>query len=66
MIDTRAKAWLNTQDLADRLRTTPGTIRYWRHIKAGPQGVKFGRRVLYDLAEVERWEAEQVERETAA
>jgi hypothetical protein len=53
------KIWLTTQELADRLRTVPGTIRYWRHAGFGPNGVRFGRRVLYDLAEVERWEDAQ-------
>jgi hypothetical protein len=54
--DTRAKVWLTTKDLAERMRTAPGTVRYWRFAGVGPHGVKIGRRVLYDLREVERWE----------
>lgn len=53
--------YLTTRELADRLRSNEGTIRYWRHVGYGPVGVKMGRRVVYPLAEVERFE-----RETAA
>lgn len=53
--------YMTTEELAERLRTVPSTVRYWRmHPGAGPLGVKIGRRVLYDIAEVERWEAEQL------
>lgn len=52
--------WLTTEDLAQRFRTSPSTCRYWRHTGYGPQGVSIGRRVLYDLTEVERWEAARV------
>lgn len=54
------RVWLTTEDIADRFRTSPGTVRYWKHMKYGPDGVRIGRRTLYDLAEVERWEAEQL------
>ena len=59
MTDTPTRIWLKTDEVAARFRTDPGTVRYWRHAKIGPRGVKIGRRVLYDLTEVERWEAEQ-------
>lgn len=54
------RVWLKTEDIAVRYQTSPGTVRYWRHIGYGPTGVRIGRRTLYDLAEVERWEAEQI------
>lgn len=54
------RIWLTTDDLGDRFRTSAGTVRYWRHIGYGPTGVRIGRRTLFDLAEVERWEAEQL------
>lgn len=54
------RIWLTTDDIAKRFRTTAGTCRYWRHIGYGPEGVRIGRRTLYDLAEVERWEAEKL------
>jgi len=46
---------LTTEEVADRLRTSPATVRYWRHAGIGPAGVRVGRRVLYDEAEVIRW-----------
>lgn len=54
------RIWLTTEDLAARFRTTASTVRYWNHIGYSPKAVKIGRRCLYDLAEVERWEAERV------
>jgi len=46
---------LTTEEVAARFRTSPATVRYWRHIGIGPIGVKAGRRVLYDEAECDRW-----------
>jgi hypothetical protein len=37
---------LTTDEVADRYRTTPETVRYWRHIGKGPRSFKVGRRVL--------------------
>lgn len=56
---------MTTEELAQHLRTVPSTCRYWRMQGKGPKGVKVGRRVLYDVAEVERWIAEQAEKATA-
>ncbi|MGH3327677.1 MAG: helix-turn-helix transcriptional regulator [Streptomycetales bacterium] len=50
--------YLTTAELAQRLRTSPETIRYWRHLGRGPQGFKPGRVVLYPLEDVEAWEVE--------
>lgn len=39
---------------------SPGTLRYWRSIGAGPASYKLGgRRVVYERAELDRWLAEQ-------
>lgn len=46
---------LTTEDVAVRFRTSPATVRYWRHIGIGPTGVRVGRRVLYTEAECDRW-----------
>jgi hypothetical protein len=51
--------YLTTHELALRLRTSPETIRYWRHIGRGPRSWKPGRRVLYAEADVLAWEQEQ-------
>ncbi len=48
--------WLTTADMAERFRTDPGTIRYWRHSGTGPPGTLFGKGVLYRLSDVEKWE----------
>lgn len=45
--------FLVTEEVAELLRTTPATVRYWRQTGYGPRGRKVGRRVLYDAAEVE-------------
>lgn len=50
--------FFTTDDIADRYRTSPGTVRYWRHIGYGPRGTKVGRRYLYPEAEVRRFDAE--------
>lgn len=46
---------LTTEEVAGLLRTPVATIRYWRHLGTGPQGIKMGRRVLYREADVRRW-----------
>lgn len=46
---------LTTAEVAEIYRTSPETVRYWRHISYGPQGRKVGRRVLYEASEVERF-----------
>lgn len=46
---------LTTEEVAERFRTSPATVRSWRHIGIGPAGVRVGRRVLYDKLDVDRW-----------
>lgn len=45
--------FVTTAEVADFYRTSPETVRYWRHIGYGPVGRKVGRRVLYERREVE-------------
>lgn len=47
--------YFTTDELAGMYRTSPSTVRYWRHTGYGPEGVKVGRRVLYAESEVKRW-----------
>jgi excisionase family DNA binding protein len=47
--------YLTTQEVADLLRTSPETVRFWRHVGKGPIGFKVGRRVLYAAEDVEAW-----------
>ena len=46
--DVNKVIYWTTQEVADRYRTSPETVRYWRHIGAGPRSIKVGRQVLYD------------------
>ncbi|MFC6286815.1 helix-turn-helix domain-containing protein [Nocardioides sp. GCM10027113] len=46
---------LTTEELAEWLRTSPETVRYWRHLGKGPRAFKVGRRVLYARADVEAY-----------
>ena len=48
--------YLTTGEVAERLRTSPSTIRYWRMIGYLPLGTAFGRRVLYDEDALAAWE----------
>lgn len=57
--------YLTTEELAAKLRTTPETVRYWRHVGKGPRSFKIGRRVLYAVTDVESFIAEARERTPA-
>ena len=64
--DNRTGHFLTTEEVAARYRTSPATIRWWRQTGTyGPKGIKVGRRVLYPEAEIERFERELAERESA-
>jgi excisionase family DNA binding protein len=45
--------YLTTAEVAELLRAPVETVRYWRHVGKGPASFKAGRRVLYELADVE-------------
>lgn len=44
-----------TAEVANQLRRSPETVRYWRHIGYGPPSFKVGRRVLYRTRDVDDW-----------
>lgn len=50
-----ARTLLTTAEVAARLRTSPSTIRYWRHVGEGPPSARLGRRVVYDEGALEQW-----------
>ncbi|MGO9292806.1 MAG: DNA-binding protein [Streptosporangiaceae bacterium] len=55
--------------MAEHYRTTLAVVRYWRKTGYGPKGVRFGARVLYPVAEIERVDRElarQLARDGAA
>ncbi len=47
--------YMTTTEVAELCRTSPETVRFWRHVGKGPQSFKVGRRVLYPTVEVQRW-----------
>jgi len=47
--------YLTTADVAQLCRTSPETVRYWRHIGYGPASFRVGRRVLYRAEDVTTW-----------
>jgi DNA-binding transcriptional MerR regulator len=49
---------LTVEELAQRERTSASTIRYWQWKGIGPKSIKVGRRRLFELADVEAWEAQ--------
>ena len=48
-------AFMTTSEVAEILRTSPETVRYWRQRGEGPPSFKCGRRVLYPAEELDRW-----------
>lgn len=50
-----ARNLITTREVAAKLRVPEATVRYWRHLSQGPVGVRIGRRVLYDEAQVDAW-----------
>lgn len=46
---------VTTEELAEELRTSPETVRYWRQVGKGPKSFKVGRRVLYAREDVDAW-----------
>ena len=51
----RRRVLLNTAKAAEVLGIAGQTLHQWRMASKGPKYFKFGRRVLYDLADIEAW-----------
>jgi excisionase family DNA binding protein len=49
---------LTTEEVAEIFRTSPETVRYWRHVGRGPKSFKVGRRVLYAREDVDTYQRE--------
>lgn len=50
--------YMTTQEVAELLRTSPETVRWWHHVGKGPRSIKVGRRRLYASEDVEVFLAE--------
>ena len=57
---------LNQVQLSRRWSISPRTLERWRWLKAGPQYLKIGGRVVYRLEDVEAFEAYQLHLVTPA
>lgn len=53
--DYRNVTFLSTNQLAERLGLSPGTLANWRSLGKGPRWVKVGRSVRYRSADVFEW-----------
>jgi DNA-binding transcriptional MerR regulator len=56
---TDSVQYLTTDEVAKRYRTSPSTIRYWRHTGYLKAGTQFGRRTLYDPAELDEFDRQR-------
>ncbi|MFF8876649.1 helix-turn-helix domain-containing protein [Streptomyces flaveolus] len=55
------KRYLTTAEVAERYRTSPATVRYWRYAGTGPQCfIKRGRHVLYDAQALDKYDADEI------
>ena len=57
--------YMTTEEVAELLRTSPETVRFWRHCGRGPKSFKVGRRVLYARQDVEAFIAAAREGESS-
>lgn len=60
MVEVKRIKHLNQIDLSDRWSISHRTLERWRWIGAGPPYLKIGGRVVYRLADIERYEQEQL------
>lgn len=53
--ELHADCMWSSGDVAKYLNVSENTIRYWRHVNAGPRWIKVGRLARYRPADVEAW-----------
>ncbi len=56
---------LTITEAAELVRAPVATLRYWRHLGAGPRSFRLGRRVLYRRDELNAWIDAQHRRDSA-
>jgi DNA-binding transcriptional MerR regulator len=54
-LDSKLPRLVTTSEVAALFRTSPDTVRYWRHEGTGPAGFKVGKNVLYEESVVLAW-----------
>jgi excisionase family DNA binding protein len=53
---------MSIKEVADIVRVPEATLRYWRHLGAGPHSFRIGRSVRYWRSEVLQWLEKQSSR----
>jgi len=51
------ESFLTMEEVAEHYRTTKASVQWWRQTGFGPRGTKVGRRVLYPISEILRFDA---------
>jgi hypothetical protein len=51
---------LTTKELSKRWSLSEGTLSNWRSLKKGPKYTKIGRRVVYRIKDIEKFEAKNL------
>lgn len=59
------KIFLTPRTLADRWNITPEALSQWRWNGRTPPYLKIGKRILYDLEAIEKYESEHVRSSTS-
>jgi hypothetical protein len=57
---------LHQVELARRWKLSPRTLERWRWLGQGPQYLKIGGRIVYRVADIEQFEADQIRSSTSA
>lgn len=55
VVDRTDDELLTINEVAELLRVPLATVRYWRHLGAGPRGFRLGRNVRFWRSDVYLW-----------
>jgi hypothetical protein len=48
-------AYMTTSEVAEQIRTPESSLRYWRMVGKGPRCLRIGKRILYDVDDLNAW-----------
>lgn len=60
MFTNSSKRAYNNIEAAGYLGVSPGTLEVWRSLGKGPRYRKFGRRVIYDIEDLDNYSASRI------
>lgn len=49
------EVYLDTREVAKTINVPESTVRYWRHLGVGPQGIRLGKHVRYRASDLNQW-----------